>query len=122
MFCVVIRLARGAQISKHSNTSFFPDFAGKKEVRLSVNSRNRKPNYLPQRRQGAKVMNPCPSSRANARDLKKISSCGRNDISSGLGVFAPLREHIRIRESSITGKFVTRFVVEKLEHQRDPSY
>jgi hypothetical protein len=33
-----------------------------------------------------------PSSRANVRDLRKISPFGRNDINSELSVFAPLRE------------------------------
>ncbi len=48
--------------------------------------------YLSQRREGAKVTGRGPSSRANARDLRKISPFGRNDINSELSVFAPLRE------------------------------
>ena len=78
-------------------TRFSPDFAGKRRFALLANSCNRKPNYLPQRRQGAKLMNPCPSSRANARDLKKISpgvypELGRRGRNDNKSKWPPLRE------------------------------
>jgi hypothetical protein len=38
-----------------------------------------------------------PTSRAKARDLRKISPVGRNDNDSELGVFAPWREILRLR-------------------------
>ena len=105
MFCVVIRFARGAQILKHSNTRFSPDFAGEKRFALLANSCNRKPNYLPQRRQGAKLMNPRPSSRANARDLKGFLPAVEMTSLPDLASLRLCGRHIRIRESSITGKF-----------------
>ena len=71
---------------------------------LAQRTKNMNSEDLPQRRQGAKVTGRGPSSRANARDLRKISpgACpelcrrGRNDIASELSVFAPWREIIRI--------------------------
>ena len=66
---------------------------------------NRKPNYLPQRCLGAKLMNPCPSSRANARDLKRFLPAVEMTSLPDLASLRLCGRHIRIRESSITGKF-----------------
>ena len=71
MFRVVIRFAHGAQILKHNNTAFQTSLG--KEIRLVGEQLQPKAELSPQRRQGAKLMNPCPSSRANARDLKDFS-------------------------------------------------
>ena len=56
-FPTFAKFAQTAKTLSHSSTRFFPDCAGKKRFALLANSCNRKPNYLPQRRQGAKVTN-----------------------------------------------------------------
>ena len=88
-FPTFAKFAQTAKTLSHSSTRFFPDYAEK--MRFAYRRTAATESRIISRK-GAKVMNPCPSARANARDLKKISPCGRNDISSGLGVFAPLRE------------------------------
>src|SRR3990167_734152 len=63
---------------------------------------------LAPRRQGAKVTGRGPSSRANARDLRKISPFGRNDKESFFPNLASLRlggRNVRIRAFLAPGKF-----------------
>jgi len=68
-----------------------------KEPQRARHSRNRKQEDLPQRRKGAKVTGRVPSSRANARDLRKISPFGRNDTERHFACFASWRETFRDR-------------------------
>src|SRR3970282_1089509 len=71
-------------------------------------TQKQKSDYLPQRRQGAKVTGRGPSSRANARDLRKISPFGRNDKESFFPNLASLRlggRNVRIRAFLAPGKF-----------------
>jgi len=89
------KFAQAAKTLSYSNTRFSPDCAGEKRFALSANSRNRNSEYLPQRRQGRK-------------GRRKHVKIFRKNICLFPPNFASLRlcgKHIRIRESSITGKF-----------------
>jgi hypothetical protein len=65
------KFAQAEKTFKYSSTRFFPDFAGEKRFALLANSCNRKPNYLPQRRQGRKGDEPMPVMLSECEGSKK---------------------------------------------------
>ncbi len=115
-----------ARQSRNQNEKSQSHHEGTKDTKVFVGcasrtgrSRNISREACPERSRrdakAAKVTGGGPSSRAEARDLRKISPrarpelCrrGRNDNDSFLASLRLCERHIRIRESSITGKLPT---------------